>query len=61
MDFFDKIDKFEKMANEIFDLDEDDDEGPETIEEYTAQHMARYNASIVRMKKLASLVKGVKR
>lgn len=54
MDLFNKIDQFEKLANEI---DDDYLSEAETIEEYTANHLERRTATKGRINKLASLVK----
>lgn len=58
MDLFEKIDQFEKMANELADQLEDGmAEDAETIEENSPEHLERRNSAKVRMKKLATLLK----
>lgn len=58
MDLFEKIDQFEKMANELSDqLEEGEVQDAETIEDYTVQHLERRNAAKVRLNKLARLLK----
>lgn len=58
MDLFEKIDQFEKMANDLADQLEDGmAEGIENIEEKTAQKSERRQAAKVRYQKLASLLK----
>lgn len=58
MDLFEKIDQFEKLANDLLDQTEvDDTQGSETIEEYTAQHIERRNSVKTRLNKLAALLK----
>lgn len=58
MDLFEKIEQFEKMANELPVLDDNavESEPAETIEEYTSQHMERRTASKKRMQKLTILL-----
>jgi hypothetical protein len=60
MDLFEKIDQFEKLANELLDQTEtdiDNAQDAETIEEYLNGHLERQAASQNRMKKLASLLR----
>lgn len=58
MDLFEKIDQFEKMANDLADqLEEGMAEDDETIEEKTAQKLERRQAAKVRYQKLASFIK----
>jgi hypothetical protein len=58
MDLFDKIDQFEKMANEL-DSDEmiDLNDIAETIEDYTVSHLERQASTRKRMRKLIALLK----
>jgi len=58
MDLFEKIDQFEKMANELADqLEEGMAQDAETIEEYTTQQLERRTSAKNRMKKLSTLLK----
>jgi hypothetical protein len=58
MDLFEKIDQFEKLANELVDqTDADDVQTAETIEEYLNKHLERAASTKDRLKKLATLVK----
>lgn len=58
MDLFEKIDQFEKLANELLDQNEvEDTQDAETIEEYTTQGLERQNSAKIRINKLASLLK----
>ncbi len=58
MDLFEKIDQFEKMANDLADqLEEGMVEDAENIEEKTAQKSERRQAAKVRYQKLASFIK----
>lgn len=59
MDLFDKIEQFEKLANEIIDQDEVDDmQADETIEDYLNKHLERQAAARSRMKKFSGLLRG---
>jgi hypothetical protein len=58
MDLFEKIDQFEKLANELLDQTEVEDmQDAETIEEYTTQGLERQNSAKIRINKLAALLK----
>lgn len=58
MDLFEKIDQFEKLANELIDqVEVDDTQVAETIEEYTIQQLERKNSAKIRLNKLAALLK----
>jgi len=58
MDLFDKIDQFEKLANELLDQAEvDDTQAIETIQENTTQNLERRNSVKTRLNKLAALLK----
>lgn len=53
MDLFEKIDQFEKLANEIDVEEADDMQEAETVEDYLNRHLERRNAAKIRMNKLA--------
>ena len=58
MDLFDKIDQFEKLANELLDQAEvDDTQAIETIQENTTQNLERRNSVKTRLNKLTALLK----
>lgn len=58
MDLFEKIDQFEKIANELADqLEEGMAEDAEIVEENSVQHLERRNSAKSRMKKLAAFLK----
>lgn len=58
MDLFEKIDQFEKLANELLDQSEvDTTQDAETIEESTIQNLERRTAAKNRIKKLATLLR----
>lgn len=58
MDLFEKIDQFEKLANEIVDqADAEDNQTAETIEDSAVLRTARRNSAKNRIKKLSALIK----
>jgi hypothetical protein len=58
MDLFEKIDQFEKLANELLDQTQVEImQDAETIEENAIEHLERRTAAKNRIKKLAFLLK----